>query len=935
MPVVIAMRNPTFSTHWNTDVIDDCYNRWLSNPDDLDETWRAFFEGFELAGNGQTRPPSELSNRDSSESPTRIDGSLQPRQTHKGVDSRKQAQFIGAIYVFRSIGHTQADFNPIKHLESNPRLSLERLGFTEEDLESEYDTGNYREGTAMSLRRLLQDLHTTYCGHIGVEYLHIQETEKYRWLQNQIEPTLNIPAFGRERKLRILEKVLNGEIFEKYLHSRFVGQKRFGLEGGESLIPSLDALIEQCGEQQIEELVMGMAHRGRLNVLANILGKSYEFLFDEFSENYIPETIHGDGDVKYHLGYRSEITTSKGNQVSITLAANPSHLEAVNPIVEGRARARQRILGDFERKKVLPVLIHGDAAFAGQGLVSEVLNLSKLKGYTTGGTIHFVINNQIGFTTDPSEARSSRYCTDVAKMVEAPIFHVNGDDPQAMVMVTELALEYRQKFGDDVVIDMYCYRRHGHNEADEPAFTQPKLYKQISKHPPISETLIKQLRSEGVLSNEDAAEITSRFRESLENAFKRQKKRSAQKEHENDAFEGSDAIRQPPYSFRPIKTRVRQEDLEHVARSLTNLPLEMKVNPKIKRQLDAKWVAFSENTGIDWAFAESLAWGTLMLEGTPVRLSGQDSARGTFSQRHSVIYDNQTREPYLPLMNMERRKAILCVHNSLLSEAAVLGFDYGYSLDYPQMLCLWEAQFGDFVNGAQVIIDQFIASSESKWMLVSGLVMLLPHGYEGQGPEHSSARLERFLQSCAESNIQVCSLTKPHQYFHLLRRQMKRDIRKPLVIMAPKSLLRHKEAVSSKEDFSQDEFHEIIDDVDSTVECRRLIFCSGKVYYDLKEYQRHNGSEGAAIIRIEQLYPLHLKRLAEISEQYSSCNTVVWCQEESQNMGTWNYIAPQLEEIFSLKPSYAGRDASASPAVGSLALHKREQAALVKDAFTL
>ena len=927
------MKNPTFSTRWNTDVIDDCYNRWLRDPDDVDEYWQAFFEGFELAGNGLSRARPESSIRESEGVPSNREEFLSRVETPQAADPKKQARIIGAIYVFRSIGHTQADFNPIKHREFNPRLSLERLGFTEADLDSEYDTGNYGEGKAISLRQLLQQLQTTYCGHIGVEYLHIQETEKYRWLQNRMEPTLNIPSFDRNRKLRILEKVLNGEVFEKYFHTRFVGQKRFGLEGSESLIPSLDALIEKCGDLNIEEVVMGMAHRGRLNVLANIFGKSYEFLFDEFSENYIPETTHGDGDVKYHLGYSTEITTSNGKQVSITLAANPSHLEAVNPIVEGRARARQRILGDLERKKVLPVLIHGDAAFAGQGLVSEVLNLSKLKGYTTGGTIHFVINNQIGFTTDPSEARSSRYCTDVAKMIEAPIFHVNGDDPQAMVMVTELALNYRQKFGDDVVIDMYCYRRHGHNEADEPAFTQPRLYKQISQHSLISETLIEELCREGVLSSEDAEKITARFRQSLEGAFERQKNRSARKENRGNAFEGSDAIQQPPYSCRPIKTRVRPEDLEHVARTLTNLPREMKVNPKIERQLDTKWTAFSEDKRIDWAFAESLAWGTLMLEGTPVRLSGQDSARGTFSQRHAVIFDIQTRKAYLPLMNMERRKALLCVHNSLLSEAAVLGFDYGYSIDYPQMLCIWEAQFGDFVNGAQVIIDQFITSSESKWMLVSGLVMLLPHGYEGQGPEHSSARLERFLQSCAESNIQVCNLTKPHQYFHLLRRQMKRDIRKPLIIMAPKSLLRHRDAVSPKREFSHGEFQEILDDEDSIPECSRLIFCSGKIYFDLKEYQKSNEVEATAVIRIEQLYPLHIQRLSEICDRYSSRKTIVWCQEESQNMGAWNYIAPHLEKVLGVKPTYAGRDASASPAVGSIALHKGEQDALIKAAF--
>ena len=640
------------------------------------------------------------------------------------------------------------------------------------------------------------------------------------------------------------------------------------------------------------------------------------------------------GPNQYHLGYEAQLNTSSGETINFHLAANPSHLEAVNPVVEGRARARQRILGDFERKKVLPVLIHGDAAFAGQGVVSEVLNLSQLKGYTTGGTLHFIINNQIGFTTDPSEARSSRYCTDVAKMIEAPIFHVNGDDPLSMVYITEMALDYRQEFGQDVVIDMYCYRRHGHNEADEPTFTQPLLYERISKQPLVSESLCEQLIEGGDLKEEEAEMIKDRFQKTLDAAFNRAKKEETEiAEGKKEKFHGSDAIFQPPYSFRPVKTNVRKEALDKVINALTTFPEDLKLNRKIIRLLNNRRKAYEQDQGIDWALAEQLAWGTLMLDGTPVRISGQDCARGTFSQRHAVLYDMESREGYFPLMEMKDRRAIQCVHNSMLSEVAVLGFDYGYSLDFPQMLCMWEAQFGDFANGAQVIIDQFIASAESKWQRVSGIVLLLPHGYEGQGPEHSSARLERFLQACAEDNFQVCNLSTPAQYFHVLRRQMKRDIRMPLIIMAPKSLLRHKKAVSQDDEFIKGTFKEILDDPKPGKKVERIILSTGKIFYDLNDYRNNNKTDNAILLRVEQLYPFHRKLLKELLTQYGEDKKLVWCQEESQNMGAWTYIAPIIEEISGQKPFYAGRDASASPAVGSLAIHKVEQAALVETAF--
>ncbi len=936
------MNNSGFDSILNADLIDQYYERWQQAPDSVEESWQIFFRNYDADGDGESAAVA------STATATEIQSRPQPQPAAPGsIDPKKQARFTGAIYAYRSIGHTQAHFNPIKKVEKNPRLSLQRLGFEPSDLDNVYDSGNYLGGVNMTLRQLLDELSATYCGPIGAEYLHIQKTEMRRWLQAKMEPTLNRPAYSHKKKIRILEKVLEAEIFEKFLHRRYVGQKRFGLEGGETLIPCLDALMENCPSTGIKEVVMGMAHRGRLNVLANIIGKSYEFLFHEFSDNYVPDSLHGDGDVKYHLGYDAEIGVSSGQLVGMHLAANPSHLEAVNPVVEGRVRALQRILGDTARKQVLPILIHGDAAFAGQGLVSEVLNLSQLTGYTTGGTIHIVINNQIGFTTIPTEARSSLYCTDAAKIVEAPIFHVNGDDPISMIWITELALEYRQKFGADVVIDMYCYRRHGHNEADEPSFTQPKLYKQISTHPLISETYANRLIADGDLTKKEAESLQQQIHQTLEEAFQRQQQESAQQNKANkEAFIGSSAIFQPLYSFRPVKTSVSRDTLAKIAQSLTTLPADFTPNPKIKRQLQTKWILFQKDGLIDWAFAESLAWAALMLNGTPVRLSGQDCARGTFSQRHSVLYDMKTREPYTPLMELENRRAIFCVHNSLLSEAAVLGFDFGYSIDYSQMLCIWEAQFGDFANGAQVIIDQFIAGSESKWQLVSGIVLLLPHGYEGQGPEHSSARLERYLQLCAEDNMQVCNLTTPAQYFHIMRRQMKRDFRKPLIIMAPKSLLRNKQALSPLEEFTNGNFHEILDDPQPpTNKPTRIILCSGKVYYDLINYRQENKITDAAILRVEQLYPLHKKRLQELCQKYQSQKTgkaktntntntdIIWCQEESKNMGAWSYIAPQIEEITGHKPTYAGRDASASTAVGVLTLHKLEQQTLVKAAL--
>jgi 2-oxoglutarate dehydrogenase E1 component len=912
------MTQLTFANRWNADIIDEQYAQWTDDPQSVDASWRAFFEGFQLAREGA--------------------GGTAAGDDQSADAAIKQARFTGAIYAYRSIGHTEADVNPLlKEVPSNPRLSLERLGFTEDDLDEVYWTGNFLDGIRMSVRELIRRLREIYCGTVGVEYLHIQETPQRRWLQARLEPDGALQPFSRERRRRILDRLVKAEEFEHFLHKNYVGQKRFGLEGGETLIPALDTLIEAGPSLGVEEIVMGMAHRGRLNVLANVFRKSYDYIFHEFSENFIPDTLHGDGDVKYHLGFEAHLENTRGEPLRIFLAANPSHLEAVNPVVEGRARARQRILEDTaERRKVVPVLIHGDAAFAGQGIVAEVLNFSQLPGYQTGGTIHFVINNQIGFTTDPSEARSSLYCTDVAKMIEAPIFHVNGDDPEAVVRVMQLALEYRQQFRQDVVIDMYCYRRHGHNEADEPAFTQPTLYQKIKDHPTVASIYGKRLLDEGVLSRDDVDEIREQRRGDLQHFYGKQKAMEERGERIQPAVDEAVRIYQPSYAFEDVHTAVPRKELEAVARALTRFPDSFNLNPKIRRQLETKLKNFRQDAGIDWAFAESLAWGTLMREGYHVRLSGQDSVRGTFSQRHAIFFDTATREKYIPLMEMEDRKGMLCVHNSLLSEAAVLGFDYGYSLDFPGMLCMWEAQFGDFVNGAQVIIDQFISSSESKWQRVSGLVMLLPHGYEGQGPEHSSARLERFLQLCAEDNIQVANLTTPAQFFHILRRQMHRAFRKPLVIMAPKSLLRHKEAVSRIDDFTEACFRSILPDPDPGIDQpARVILCSGKVYYDLAEYRARNGIRDAAIIRVEQYYPFNRELLAETLKPLGKFKRLVWCQEEPENMGAWRFIQPLIEETAGRRPLYAGRDAAASTAVGSLTAHKREQAELIETAFTI
>ncbi len=893
------MSQPSFASRQNLDLIEDFYRRWQADPHSVDERWQAFFEGFELGGRGEC--PSDTS----------------------------QTGVVRMVYVYRNAGHLQAHLDPLSEKPAaHPLLQLSQFGLSEADLNRTFDCSVFRGLGQATLRELKSALEETYCGSVGVEFLHIQDTAIRRWIEEKIEPRRMRPDLATRQKLRVLMTLHYAELFERFLHTRYQGQKRFSLEGAETLIPILDAIVEKGATLDVKEFVLGMAHRGRLNVLANILHKPYQQLFAEFEDNFLPDSLDGDGDVKYHLGFSSDVTTSGGASVHISLTPNPSHLEAVDPVVEGRTRAKQRMQGDRERTQGIPLLLHGDAAFAGQGMVAETLNLANLEGYTTGGTIHVIVNNQIGFTTSPSDARSTTYCTDVAKMIQAPIFHVNCEDPEACVFLAELAMEFRQTFHRDVVIDMYCYRRHGHNEGDEPAFTQPILYQKIKNRPTASAIYTEKLIADGTLKREEAEEIQRQFQDKL-NAAQKEMRKSPPGRRGMKSFGGVWKALQPRYDDKPAMTAVSHDDLKHVIDHITTVPADVAVNPKITRLLEHRREIVHAGKGIDWSTAEALAFGTLVSEGISIRFTGQDTRRGTFSQRHATLSDANTGQRYVPLKALAKPPTFFGIYDSMLSEQAVLGFEFGFSLDAPNTLVLWEAQFGDFANGAQTIIDQFIVCSESKWQRSSGLVMLLPHGYEGQGPEHSSARLERFLQMCAEDNTQVCNLTTPGQYFHVLRRQVKRDFRKPLILMTPKSLLRHKDCVSSADEFTAMVFREVIDDVATRPErVRRVLLCSGKVYYDLIEKQP---GEDIAVVRVEQLYPFPEAQLRTTLNRYRKAE-IVWVQEESQNMGAWSFIEPRLRAM-GYNVVYVGRDASASPAVGSLKIHQREQAELVEAAL--
>jgi 2-oxoglutarate dehydrogenase E1 component len=907
------------------------YAQWCENPHSVEPSWAAFFEGFEL-GCAQLKPKESTGTTPVVASPAPTAAS----------DMAFFERVTSLIYNYRTLGHTQAHINPLEEQpERNPRLRLDPFGLSEADLDREVSNSFFRHGDQMKLRDMIAALEATYSGKIGFEFMHIHNTTVRHWVRERIEMHALRSEETVERKLNSLRWILESEAFENFLGKRFLGEKRFSNEGGEGVMIILNAILENCPSNGVREIEMGMSHRGRMSVLANFVRKSLTTVLYEFTPNYEPGLVAGDGDVKYHLGYESIRELADGN-VRVSLAANPSHLEAVNSIVEGKVRARQRVLSEggseIDRRQVLPILLHGDAAFAGQGSVAEVLNLSQLPGYRTGGTIHLIINNQIGFTTVPADARSSAYATDVAKMIEAPILHVNGEEPMELYWAALFALEFRQKFGRDIVIDMYCYRRQGHNEADQAAFTQPTVAKKIANRPTFASSYRQQLEQQGVVSKADTAALEQSIWDKLEEGY--QKMLQLQETGDRTAFSGSTGVVQQPYCHAPVPTGIDQGKLQKIGKALTEVPKDFHLNPTLeKRFIPRRMEALANGGPIDWALAESLAFGSLLMEGTPVRLSGQDCRRGTFSHRHAVFYDYENRDRYIPLEHVDPQQAKFCVHNSLLSEFAVLGFDYGYSLSYPSMLTLWEAQFGDFSNGAQVIIDQFISSAESKWQTPTDLVMLLPHGYEGMGPEHSSARLERYLQLCAEENMIVGNFTTPAQYFHALRRQKHRDFRKPLIVMTPKSLLGRPEAVSQESDFLEGScFQEVLPDTKAFAQpakVSRIIFCSGKVFYDLVAHRQEKGIEDVAIIRIEQLYPFHEEMIRAVIGQFKKASQFVWCQEEPQNMGAWSYISPQLEGLLGSKIRYAGRGAASSPAPGSKAVHYREQKELLSQAFTV
>jgi len=939
----------------NAAFVEELHGRFELDPNAVDESWNSAFGGAPSGSHREDTAESAESERARSapaapEVPTWVKHREPPAVANahavaqQPLDLRtadKYARILRLIHSYRSRGHRIANSDPLGgHSTYFPELDPAHYGFGNDDLDQPVTAGDLPGGSIQTLREILERLKTTYCGTIGAEYTHIQDPGRKEWLRQRLEQGENRPRLADEDRKQILRKLSASELFERFLHTKFVGQKRFSLEGAETTIPMLDHVVELGPSLGIRELVLGMPHRGRLNVLSNILGKSYQSIFSEFEDSPLADSPFGSGDVKYHKGYSSDRRVATGERVHMTLTSNPSHLEAVNPVVEGRTKAKQVSAGDAEGETVLPILLHGDAAFAGQGIVTETLNLSQLPGYSTGGTLHIVVNNQIGFTTTPSEARSTLYCTDVAKMIQAPIFHVNGDDPEAAIHCVELALAYRQRFGCDVVIDLVCYRRHGHNEGDEPSFTQPRLYSKIRKRPSVRKLYSDRLVATGVITQSDATDIEDRLNRTLREALETIKNRPPDPD---ETYEPRGLWRGYSRS-RPegeTETAVPIERLAMIAEGLGALPSYFHVHPKLGAMMEKRGKSVAENSSLDWAMGEALAFGSLLLEGTPVRLSGQDCSRGTFSHRHAVFVDQDSGEEYTPLDHLSGTQARFEVYDSLLSEAAVLGFEYGYSLAAPSTLVLWEAQFGDFINGAQVIIDQFISSAHVKWGRLSGLVMLLPHGYEGQGPEHSSARVERFLQVCAEDSLQVINCTTPAQYFHALRRQMRRPYRAPLVVFTPKSLLRQPAAQSKVEDFSNGTFQRVIDDALASQQpdqVRRVLLCSGKVYYDLvrkREELLGDAAHSVAIIRVEELYPWPGEQLTQLIRCYSRTERLYWVQEEPANMGAWTFVRSRLQDALlpGEKFAYAGRPESASPAVGSARVHRHQQAALLAAAF--
>jgi 2-oxoglutarate dehydrogenase E1 component len=925
----------------NAAFLGDLYARWATNPGSVDPS---FGELFAALNEDSRAVLEEATGASWAPHPAAAPAEAPATQPRAAVIPSLRALML--IRSYRVRGHLEARLDPLGLVvpPPHPELDPATYGFTSADLDRPIFIDNVLGRETATLREIVRILRETYCGHVGVEFMHIQDPEQKAWIQRQVEGAPWQRGFDAEAKRTILTQLTEAEGFEAFCQRRYVTTKRFGLEGGEAAIPAMHAIIETTAAAGVNEIAIGMPHRGRLNTLVNIVRKPFTAIFSEFGgESFKPEDVQGSGDVKYHLGTSTDVDVA-GRTIHLSLQPNPSHLEAVNPVVIGKVRARQDQAGDTRaRRSVMAILMHGDAAFAGQGLVYETLAMSQLIGYRTGGTVHVVVNNQIGFTTVPAHAYSGLYCTDIAKSIQAPILHVNGDDPEAVVFCARMAAEYRMRFGCDIVLDIVCYRRHGHNEVDEPAFTQPLMYRAIGKQKTTRTLYAEQLVAEGVVSAEGAKAMWDEFAARLDDA---NKAAQSYKPNKADWLEGhwtglsSRPDAEPEHA--ECATGVDPAVLRQVGLALAHVPEAFNLNPKITRQLDAKRHMIESGDGIDWSTAEALAFGTLLLEGNRVRLSGEDTQRGTFSQRHAVLVDQQTQNEYVPLNNIAPDQAHIEVYNSLLSEAGVLAFEYGYSLADPRTLVLWEAQFGDFANGAQVIIDQFVASGETKWLRMSGLTLLLPHGYEGQGPEHSSARLERYLQLCAERNMAVCNLTTPANYFHALRRQLRRNFRKPLVLMTPKSLLRHKLAVSPLHEMATaSAFQFVIPEIDQIAPAeavRRVVLCSGKVYYDLLAARREQTLNDVAILRLEQIHPFPEKSVGKLLEPYRNAE-MIWCQEEPENMGAWSFVDRRIEKVLvaldgtAKRPRYAGRVEAASPATGLARVHAAEQAALVADAL--
>ncbi|MHC9236313.1 2-oxoglutarate dehydrogenase E1 component [Pseudooceanicola sp. 502str34] len=970
----------SFMQGQNAEYLEQLYARYANDPASVDEAWQAFFSSLgddgtdvkkEAAGASWDRadwPPTPNDDLTAA-----LDGmwpapaeakdagkKIKEKAAAKGVevsdDAVKRAVLdsIRALMIIRAYrirGHLIADIDPLgmRDKTPHPELDPKSYGFTDADMDRPIFIDNVLGLQIATMRQIMDIVKRTYCGTFALQYMHISDPEQSAWLKERIEGYGKEITFTREGRRAILNKLVEAEGFEKFLHVKYMGTKRFGLDGGEALIPAMEQIIKRGGNLGAKEVVVGMPHRGRLSVLANVMSKPYRAIFNEFQGgSFKPEDVDGSGDVKYHLGASSD-REFDGNSVHLSLTANPSHLEAVNPVVLGKARAKQAQLNDADRTAVIPILLHGDAAFAGQGVVAECFGLSGLVGHRTGGTIHIVVNNQIGFTTAPHFSRSSPYPTDNALVVEAPIFHVNGDDPEAVVHAAKVATEFRQKFHKDVVIDIFCYRRFGHNEGDEPMFTNPIMYKNIKGHKTTLSLYTDRLVKDGLIPEGEIEDMKAAFQAHLNEEFEAGKE---YKPNKADWLDGKwSGLDREKDEYQRGETAIAPETMQDIGKSLTSAPAGYPLHRTVERLLDAKSKMFETGEGFDWATGEALAFGSLLTEGYPVRLAGQDSTRGTFSQRHSALINQETEERYYPLNNIREGQARYEVIDSMLSEYAVLGFEYGYSLAEPNALVMWEAQFGDFANGAQIMFDQFISSGESKWLRMSGLVMLLPHGYEGQGPEHSSARLERFLQMCGQDNWIVANCSTPANYFHILRRQLHRDFRKPLVLMTPKSLLRHKLAVSKAEDFTTgSSFHRVLwDDAQygnsetklaADDKIKRVVMCSGKVYYDLLEERDARGIDDVYLLRIEQFYPFPAISLVKELERFKGAE-MVWCQEEPKNQGAWTFIEPNIEWVLGRidakhkRPVYAGRAASASPATGLAAQHKAQQAALVDDALTV